>query len=631
MPNDSGVMYLRRMSWSIGTKLSLGFVLLLVLLAASGLWSYLALNRVQVQYAKVLDEYYPLALVAEQLNTEIQFQSQLTMAYAATRDNRKSEIQASRQRVSELLQRLNAAGEHDLEVGAKVAKLVEQQTRFYRMVDGLFANGDELAAYQLFLQADNARALGEALGKETESVREYLMQQAAEARTLVRQATRTASAGLVVIQLVSIGIGLVVTVFVYRMIALPLRAVALQLRDIAAGTGDLTKEIRVASRDEIGLLAESFNRLIHGLAGLVRRIIVASDELLNRSKQMEGSSNEMAQAVSGVSEAMSQVAAGAERQTAQTEGARAIMRQLVDAIGQIAIGAQQQAEQVQQTTHVINSMLMAMEGVADRANAIAGASQEASAAAHVGAAVVDQTLAGMNEVRDQVVGAAAKVIALGEQGKRIGEIMQVITEIANQTNLLALNAAIEAARAGEHGRGFAVVAEEVRKLAERSALSANEIRGIIESIQFGTKEAVAAIEQGSVRVEEGAGLAATAGKALREILSTVESTAAHIRGISEAAQSVLEATRSAARAVEEVAAVTEENTAATEEMAAGADEVMGAIVGVNEISLGNFQITVDASSGLNQVNLAMKEVADSARLLLGIASDLRSLVGQFRV
>ncbi len=622
---------MRRMRLGIGAKLSIGFLLMLLLLGISGGWSYLALSRLDGQYGKVVEQTFPLALVAEQLNSEIQTQSQLLMAYAATRDDRQREIKQSRALVDGYIEKLESTGQGDGELAAKTALLSEQRKRFDRMVDGLFLNGENLQAYQLVLQADNARAIGESLGKQTKELRTLIQARVDSARIEAKNEARTAFLVLSVVLALSVLVGIAVTAYIFKVVVVPLRAVARQLKDIASGAGDLTKQLRVSSNDEIGMLADSFNQLVKGLAGIVRRVSEASDDMLLRSREMEKSSGAMAEVFSGVSAAVTQVALGAERQTAETGAARETMAELVAAIDQIASGAQQQARQVQDTTVTIGSMVQSMERVASQASVIANASRDAAATAHKGASIVDQTLDGMNQVRDQVVWAADKVSALGEQGKRIGEIMQVITEISKQTNLLALNAAIEAARAGEQGRGFAVVAEEVRKLAERTALSATEIRSIIESIQAGTKEAVAAIQEGSVQVEAGAQLAADAGKALKDILSTVERTTSDIREISSAAQSVLVASRDAARAVEEVAAVTQENSAATEEMAAGADEVKDSIQGVSQVSVENAEAVSSVSDAVLQVNQSVSSIADSARRLSQTAAELRGLVGQFRI
>ncbi|MGE5676257.1 MAG: methyl-accepting chemotaxis protein [Mycobacterium leprae] len=614
----------------IGTKLLGGLLIILALLGGSGLWSYITLQKLEAEYGRVVGQTYPLAMAAEQFDTEVQLQSQLLMGYAATRDDTSKAVGESRKRVEVYIAKLQEAGESDPVLAEQVKELVVQQDRFYKMADGLFANGNSLSTNQLFLQADNARALGEALGRQAATLCQSLVDGVDAARQAAEAQARTAVMVLAAIVTLSIVFGLVVSVFIYRAIVVPIRAVGAQLGEIASGAGDLTQELHVSAHDEIGALAESFNQLVHGLSDMVRRIGTASNDLLNRSHEMEALAQDAALSLAGVSSAMTQVASGAERQTAETNTAYHTMGELTSAIDQIAGGAQQQAEQVQRATTMISSMVQAVAEVAHKADVITERSREATATATQGANIVDQTLAGMNKVRDQVLGAAVKVRALGDHGKRIGEIMTVITDIARQTNLLALNAAIEAASAGERGRGFAVVADEIRKLAGRSAVSATEIRNIISVIQTGTVDAVAAIEAGTAQVEEGAKLAADAGTSLNEIMATLESTVASIQEISEAAHSVVLSSRDAARAVEEVAAVAEENSASTEEMAAGANEVNAVIHGVNQVSTDNMATVAAVSVSVEQVNESVAHTAEAARLLSSIAAELQTLVAQFR-
>lgn len=622
---------MRQLRAGIGAKIASGFAVLLILFAGAGAWSFYTLLRLGQQYGSMITDTYPLALAAEQLNTEIQLQSQLTMAFAATRESQVGPIGDSRKRVSAYIAQLQGAGEHDPVLRERLIKFIEQKDRFDRMVDGLFANGDQLQAYQLVLQADNARALGDSLGKQTTELRQSVMSLVDAQRLVATEQAALAQVVLLSVMAVSIAFGCLVMLLVYRTVALPLRTVALQLREIASGNGDLQKKLKQTSNDEIGILAESFNRLVEGLAGMVRRIMVVSEELLNRSEQLESSSQEVAAAVSAVSGAVRQVAAGADLQRNDTAVASKTMDELVSAIIQISDGAQQQASQVSQATHVIGVTMQAMEQVAVQVGLIASDSQAAATTAFSGARVVDETLEGMNQVRDYVVGAAVKVEALGEHVKRIGEINQVITTIAHQTNLLALNAAIEAARAGEQGKGFAVVAEEVRKLSERSAVSASEIRGIISSIQSESIEAIQAITRSSQKVQEGVQLAAGAGDALKQILEIVQSTTENVQQISHSTQAVLAETKHAASAVEEVAAVTEENSAATEEMAAAADEVQSAMRGVNEITGENAGAVAAVSTAVEQVNGSTGDIAEASRLLSSLASELKTLVGQFKV
>lgn len=264
---------------------------------------------------------------------------------------------------------------------------------------------------------------------------------------------------------------------------------------------------------------------------------------------------------------------GSSEQDQVVREVNALFQQLVLSIDQIAKGAQDQAKSIDDTNRSTDKMGTAIEQVAKEAATLSNSSSRTALTAKKGEDAVDKTIEGMSRIKNTVFGITEKMRTLGQNSEMIGEIVEVIDEIADQTNLLALNAAIEAARAGEHGRGFAVVADEVRKLAERSQKATKEIARLISSIQKGIQEAVLAMEEGRNEADEGSRIALDAGGALKEILEAIGATHIQIQNISTAAEQLASESAGLVRGISDVAAVVEENTAATEEMAASSSEV----------------------------------------------------------
>ncbi|MGD2117061.1 MAG: methyl-accepting chemotaxis protein [Chromatiales bacterium] len=183
----------------------------------------------------------------------------------------------------------------------------------------------------------------------------------------------------------------------------------------------------------------------------------------------------------------------------------------------LAEASEHQAEQITSATESVTNMSTELEDLAGDANESADVAQRSVEIANKGAAAVRDTIHGMDNIREQIQETSKRIKRLGESSQQIGDIVELIDDIADQTNILALNAAMQAAMAGEAGRGFAVVADEVQRLAERSSNATKQIEALVKTIQADTNEAVSSMETSTTEVVSGAKLAEGAGDALNEI------------------------------------------------------------------------------------------------------------------
>ncbi len=420
----------------------------------------------------------------------------------------------------------------------------------------------------------------------------------------------------------------------------------------ALAAGDLTQEVFVTatrvdvrSKDELGRMADDFNAMIDGLQetgsafrqmtenlrALVGQVQSSANLLADTSGQLGAAANQTGAAVQQVNQAMQNVAAGAQDTSRGAQETNASVGQLTQAIDQISRGAAEQAHQVQAASATATEMAAGVEQVAANATRVAAASEQTKTAAQQGSKAVEETVAGMREIKSVVSQAAVKVQDLGKLGEKIGAVVDTIDDIAEQTNLLALNAAIEAARAGEHGKGFAVVADEVRKLAERSSRETKQIAELIRGVQDGTREAVSAMEQGSVRVDKGSAMADQAGRALSEIMVAVDGTVRQVTEIATAADAMAAAARNVTESMHSISAIVEENTASTEEMAAQSGQVADAIQAIAAVSEEQSASTEEVSASAEEMSAQVEEMSAQAQELAATADQLKALVGRFKI
>jgi methyl-accepting chemotaxis protein len=247
--------------------------------------------------------------------------------------------------------------------------------------------------------------------------------------------------------------------------------------------------------------------------------------------------------------------------------------QISSSTEEMAAGASEQTQQATEVAGAVEEMTKTILENTRNASYAAESAKEAGNKAIEGGKVVSETIEGMNRIAEVVKKSALTVHELGKSSDQIGQIVQVIDDIADQTNLLALNAAIEAARAGEQGRGFAVVADEVRKLAERTTKATKEIAAMIKQIQKDTTGAVASMEEGTKEVEFGKEKADLAGESLNEIINETNKVVDIVTQVAAASEEQSSAVEEISKSVEAISAVTQQSASGTQQIARAAEDL----------------------------------------------------------
>ncbi len=328
----------------------------------------------------------------------------------------------------------------------------------------------------------------------------------------------------------------------------------------AVAGGDLDAQPKGRFTAELLTLKESISSMVGKLkvkmAEAVRKTHEAEDQKQAAEKAMaEAQASE--NRVSGLLAQMSHVAADSAEIAHQVALASDALAAQVE---QVNSGAEIQNQRTEETATSMEEMNATVLEVAKSSSSAAEAAEAARNEAQKGAQIVAQSVSAIKQVNDQAHQLKTQMTALGKQAEDIGQIMNVISDIADQTNLLALNAAIEAARAGEAGRGFAVVADEVRKLAEKTMNATKEVGDVIGSIQNGARNNIKSVEAAGESIDQATELAGQSGSALENIVSLVTQTSDQVRSIATAAEQQSAASEEINRAVDDIRRVTAETS-----------------------------------------------------------------------
>ncbi|SOC43001.1 methyl-accepting chemotaxis protein [Ureibacillus acetophenoni] len=366
---------------------------------------------------------------------------------------------------------------------------------------------------------------------------------------------------------------IIAAVFLQWIIVSPLKLLLNVTREVAKG--NLTVTIPKKSNDEIGLLVNSFEVMLGNLKDIVGELNETSIKVLSSSETLAKSASET----------------------------NSVSNLISSSIREVAVDTQNQSNGIEKMVFAITEMNEGIKRILDNTGEVSNTSHETKSYAVDGERAVEKSVRQMILIQNSVSESDISIQELLKRSQEIAQILNVISDIANQTNLLALNAAIEAARAGESGKGFAVVAEEVRRLAEQSNQSTEQIGSIIDQMRLATDVSVQTMRKVIEDVKEG--------------IDIINDTKVKFSVIS---QSTEEMNREMGNILQ-----------AAERMALNAEEISLTIDQISTLARRNTQYSIDVSSSSQDQLVAIEEITKSTESLSNIAEDLRESTKKFTV
>lgn len=483
---------------SIGTKMILTFLIVIALTAVIGIYAIVQNNRLSTTVSQTAGSDIPSIHSITQIDSLVgsHRRGEALMLLATDKETKEKYIKRNDESVEKLAKE-QAVYEKIMDTDEEKKLFSQFKTAWgaylaeYPKIKELALQGGSDEDRAKLILGDSSKTFNLALTalEGLEKINIEQSQKESNGALAIANSTRV---WIIVLLVACVLIGVTIVILFSRAMSAPLKRLSADAEQVASG--DLGVEVQVDSDDEVGQLAQSFEKMVNNLREMIGTLADSSAQVSESSAEMQTNAVQMADGAETVAIQAITVATASEEMSATS--------------GDIAQNCQ-----------------MAAEG-AERAN---------QAAEH-GSEVVEKSISVMHRIAERVQSSAKTVEALGRRSDEIGAIVGTIEDIADQTNLLALNAAIEAARAGEQGRGFAVVADEVRALAERTTRATREIGQMIKAIQQETKTAVTAMEEGVNEVEQGTEEATRSGEALRNIQDEINALHMQVQQIATAAE-----------------------------------------------------------------------------------------------
>jgi len=517
--------------------------LVLVLLIALACFHFLS-NNVQ-SYRGLLEGPLRSSQLVDEANLQFKIQVQewknmlIRGKSAADRDKYWAQFEEQERLVQDVLSQLSQVKGASPSTLSQVQKLIDEHkalgVSYRKGRDAFIAAGGDAVAGDVAVKGVD-RAASEQMSQLVESLRKNSGEQSL---MISSAADRTILFGALIMLASAILVGLVTLWVVNRNLITPIRVLIDYVSRLSRG--QFGERVNITRQDELGHLAVAANILRDFLADTFSRLKSSTSELDVASHELKSIATLMAQ------------------------------------------GTHEQFERTDQVATAMTEMSATAQEVARHAAQAAQAADDADRHAQEGDKVMQSTMKTISLMRNEIGNTANVIQRLETDSVRIGKVLEVIRGIAEQTNLLALNAAIEAARAGEAGRGFAVVADEVRTLAQRTAVSTAEINQIIDSVQTGASDAVLAIQGGRARSEESVDQVNNASNTLQRITSAVEAIRDMNRQIATAAEEQTSVAEDISRNLTEITAIASTNQDNVKRTQSASNDLHGLSIGLNDV------------------------------------------------